>query len=74
MGVISASRMATIKTQAGLFLDDLKAPTDAVLVGVPIQLVIVSAQPPLGLTQRRVLPVVAASVSSRPGVQRRRRV
>jgi hypothetical protein len=74
MGVISATRMATIKTQAGLFLDDLKAPTDAVLVGVPIQLVIVSAQPPLGLTQRRVLPVVAASVSSRPGVQRRRRV
>ncbi len=74
MGVLGDGRRATIKTQADLFLADLKEPPDPILVGSPLQLVIVSALPPLGLTQRRILPVVSASVSSRPGVQRRRRV
>lgn len=73
-GMINGTTTGPLKTAADAALAFLKAPTDATHVGVPLELVIVSAAVPLGQQGRAVRSIVGTRVRPGVGIQRRRRI
>lgn len=73
-GQVDSGFAAATNTAATAFRGFLTSATDGTHVGVPLQLVVLSAAAPPGETDRVFRQVTSNQVPLRPGVQRRRQI
>ncbi len=73
-GQVSADKRAAIVTRGNAVRAFLSAATDALHLGPPLNLYILSAKPPLGATTRLPRLVTSVQCPAYPGVQRRRQI